>query len=91
MLSAPTLLVHVVLVDADTGPVEVLRTLTWPPGFACRVAETVGRMLTTSYSEAVHDASLDALYRAYPSTERPVAERADVTCVGGQAESVAVP
>ncbi|MFG3602492.1 hypothetical protein [Micromonospora chersina] len=71
------------LVDADTGVIQAMRQTTWPPGFVRRVAETVNRMLTSGYREQAHDA-LDAIYTRYDTSDRLVAERADITCVGGE-------
>ncbi|WP_431881957.1 hypothetical protein [Micromonospora chalcea] len=78
------LAVHVVLVDADTGIVRGLRLTTWPPGFVCRVAETVTRMLASGYRQVAHDGALDAIYTRYRTSDELVAQRADITCTAGQ-------
>lgn len=77
------LLVHVVLVDADTGLIVAMRQVTWPPGFARRVAETVERMLAGGYNARAHDNALDAIYGRYTNSDLLVAQRADIVCVGG--------
>lgn len=78
------LLVHVVLVDAGTGVVAALRTLTWPPGFAHRVAQTVNRLLAVPAAPGAIDAVLDALYTRYPHTDDLLLAHDVARCVGGE-------
>lgn len=78
------LLVRVVLVDADTGVVAALRALTWPPGFAHRVAQTVNRLLAVPAAPAAIDAVLDALYIRYPHTDDLLLAHDVARCVGGE-------
>jgi hypothetical protein len=56
------LLVTVVLVDAATGIVVALRAVTWPPGFAAAVTETVARQLAERRDDEAGSARLGQLY-----------------------------
>lgn len=76
-------LVQVVLVDADTGIIRAVRTLTWPERFTKAVRASVQEMLDKPFSPSAADAALDALYARYPDTNQLVRQRADVTCTGG--------
>ncbi|GAA4209384.1 hypothetical protein GCM10022252_75830 [Streptosporangium oxazolinicum] len=72
------LIVTVLLVDANTGIIKVLRTLTWPPEFANAVRATVQRQLDSPITDDQAGIALKALYDLYPDTAVLVRERADV-------------
>jgi len=70
---------RVVLVDAQTGLVRALRTVTLPPGFACHLVEAL-RYLMPLATRADYDAAIADMKRLYP-TRRRLLERA-VACTG---------
>jgi hypothetical protein len=75
------LLLPVVLVDAGTGIVRALRVVTWEPGFAGQVRDTVRRQLASPRDDAAAGRQLDALYR---QDSRALAESAAIRCTGGE-------
>lgn len=77
-------LVHMNLIDGDTGLLLRMRSLTWPAQFVDAVAASIEQMLAKPASLAAHNAAVDALYARYPDSEDLVRRRADVTCIGGE-------
>ncbi|WP_405135552.1 hypothetical protein [Nocardia sp. NBC_01388] len=76
--------VSVVLVDADTGLVRVVRTMQWSPEFVVAVRDSVDRMATQPVSMSAIDASAAALYITYPDTAELVEMKATAICDGGK-------
>jgi hypothetical protein len=77
------MLVHHLLVDADTGIIVAQRQLTWPAPFADTVRAAVVEQLAARASVHVADAAVNELYRRYPHTDSLV-NATTVRCVGGQ-------
>lgn len=75
-----SLALQVVLVDASTGIVKALRLLTWEPGFAQAVRDTLSRQLAAPPDDAAADRKLGELYRRDSAA---LAEQAAVRCTGG--------
>lgn len=74
------LALQVILVDAATGIVKGLRLLSWEPGFAEAVRQTIRRQLASPRNDRAAALRLDALYRLDSSA---LAEHAAVRCLGG--------
>ena len=74
------LLLQIVLVDAHTGIVKALRTVTWDPAFAKAVRETIRRQLASPYDHPAAGRQLGAIYQ---QDSRTLAGRATVRCTGG--------
>jgi hypothetical protein len=67
-----SLLVQVVLVDADTGLVRVLRSTTWSREFVEAVRAAIERQLTMASADRAQ-VEIQALYARYPDTPSLVA------------------
>lgn len=75
-------LLHVLLVDADTGLVQALRVLTLSPDFTRLLHAAIRAQALRPWRVTRYDARLAALYQRYPTSEA-LLERADARCVGG--------
>jgi hypothetical protein len=76
-------LLHIVLVDADTGIIMTLRTLTFSPEFSARLHGAIRQQSRSKWLGAdAYEKSLASLYRKFPTTEDLLA-RATARCTGG--------
>jgi hypothetical protein len=76
-------LLHVILVNADSGLIEALRTVSLAPVFSRRLHEAITLQAALPFDQALYDRALDAVYRKYPTSER-LLQTALVHCEGGQ-------
>ena len=77
------LALQVILVNAVTGIVQGLRLVSWPPGFAEAVRQTIRRQLAAPRDDLAAGRRLNALYQLDSGA---IAARAAVRCTGGARE-----
>jgi hypothetical protein len=77
-------MLQVLLVDAHTAILKVIRTCSLSPSFSRRLHEAIGdQAVRTDFSKTAYAATLTALYRKYPSANR-MAAAAEIACIGGE-------
>lgn len=80
----PHALLQLIVVDADTGLVRVLRACSWSPAFTAAVHLALAEQADAPWpGRAAYDAAVNAIYADYPTTERLLAA-ATIRTTGGR-------
>lgn len=83
-LAEPHALLTVILVDAATGIIRVIRALTWSPAFTVAIHLAIRAQLAAPWpGPAAYDRALAALYRRYQASEA-LLETATARTEGGR-------
>lgn len=76
-------MLQILLVDAHTGLLKVIRMCSLSPSFSCRLHAAISEQAAqTGFSVTAYDDTLTALYRKYPTASR-MAAATQMKCVGG--------
>jgi len=62
----------IVLVDAATGVVEAIRSLSWSPDFSTAVHEAIRRQIESPYEPGQHNADINEAYKKHSSVRSMV-------------------
>lgn len=76
-------LLHVVLINAATGVISALRSLTFSPEFTAELHMAIRRQAELEYSQSQFDSALARVYNRYPRTEDLIPHTA-ARCDGGK-------
>lgn len=79
-------LLHMILINARTGVIEALRSLTFSPEFSAALHDVIRRQARTRWDGSqTYNKALARLYRCFPSAEAML-EAAQARCKGGGLE-----
>lgn len=77
-------LLFVCVVDADTGIIAGMRSVTLSPEFTAALHKAIRQQARTAWEgQMKYDHALARLYARYPTTQAMV-DAADITCIGGE-------
>lgn len=68
-LVEPHDLMHIILVDAQSGTIRALRAVTFSPAFTTVIRSAIRAQATRPFDAARYDQALRQLYQRYPTTE----------------------
>lgn len=75
-------LLHVILVEANTGIIQVLRAVTFSPDFTRALHRAIFGQGTQPFDQAAYDRRLAQLYARHSTTE--LVRKATARCIGGE-------
>ena len=75
-------LMHITLVDADTGVIRVLRVASLSPEFSAKLNDAIRAQAARPFDQRDHDAAIADAYARYPHNNDMVGA-ADIRCTGG--------